>query len=109
MPRFSRLTHYRTFDMNTLYAWYDLEKEKNDGKKHRAIHDLLRDIDACRERYAEKRAAEILQERVLDVMQYINQRHNHIVELRDVNSLLLGEDIPDFTRDPDYVTNDPMG
>lgn len=44
MPGFSKLIHYRSFDMNTLYYFFGTKKEK-DARPHRALDDLFADID----------------------------------------------------------------
>lgn len=42
-PVLCKLLHYRNFDMNTLYMWNDLPKQKD--RPHRALPDLLQDIE----------------------------------------------------------------
>jgi oligoribonuclease len=48
MPELAALFHYRSFDMNTLYYFFDIVQEVKDAtgvvRKHRAIDDITLDI-----------------------------------------------------------------
>ena len=44
MPKVETLFQYSSFDMNTLYAFFSIEKDKNREETHRAQDDLTRDI-----------------------------------------------------------------
>ena len=47
MPKSATIPHYRHFDMNTIYAY--LDKNKNEIETHRAQADIERDISKLKE------------------------------------------------------------
>ena len=48
-PKLANKFHYRSFDVNTLYAFFNVPKDKNRVDTHRALDDIMRDLNACRE------------------------------------------------------------
>jgi oligoribonuclease len=46
MPLLDRALHYRTFDMNALYMFFDIPKDTVNTRNHRAMDDLQDDIRA---------------------------------------------------------------
>ena len=48
MSEVERLFHYRSFDVNTLHAFFGFNKDKNRVDSHRAMDDIDRDIDAVK-------------------------------------------------------------
>lgn len=52
MPKLSRLFHYREFDMNTLYYFFNLKKPKDEAESvHRALPDIRGDLIKLRGLY----------------------------------------------------------
>lgn len=45
MPSVEKLFHYGSFDMNTLYTFFSIVKDKNRLESHRSMDDLDRDIE----------------------------------------------------------------
>lgn len=59
MPAFAKSIHYRSFDMNTLYYFFESVKSKDDGPRdHRALGDLFADIDKLQEFRSRLQSAE---------------------------------------------------
>lgn len=53
MPEVAELFHYRSFDMNTLYYFFDIVDEVKDGRDndraHRALDDINMDISVAQQ------------------------------------------------------------
>lgn len=45
IQNFANMIHYRSFDMNTLYYFFESDKEEN-NRPHRGLDDLFQDIDS---------------------------------------------------------------
>jgi oligoribonuclease (3'-5' exoribonuclease) len=44
MPQVERMFHYRSFDINSLYIFFEVDKDRNRVESHRAKEDIERDI-----------------------------------------------------------------